>query len=211
MRVSAYIDGFNLYHAIDATGRHELKWLDLRRLCEVYAPKPDHQLVAINYFSAFATWRPEAFARHQQFVRALEATGVTAVLGRFKEKDRSCFTCKSTWKDHEEKETDVNIALALVRDAYEDRFDRALLMTGDSDLAPAVRMVKAKFPHKEIRIIAPVGRDFSMELVTAAGPTSEARKMKLIHLERALFSAEVRNSLGVVVATRPPKYEPSRG
>lgn len=55
MRVSAYIDGFNLYHAIDATRRHELKWLDLRRLCEVYAPRPDHELIAVNYFSAFAT------------------------------------------------------------------------------------------------------------------------------------------------------------
>lgn len=211
MRVTAYIDGFNLYHAIDAIGRDELKWLDLRRLCEVYAPKPDHQLIAVNYFSAFATWRPDAFARHREFVRALEATGVTAVLGRFKEKERSCRSCKAGWKDHEEKETDVNLGLALVRDAYENSFDRALLMTGDSDLTPAVRLVKAKFPHKEIRVIAPIGRGFSMELVTAAGPTSEARKMKMIHLERSLLPAEVRNAQGEVVAKRPPKYQPSRG
>jgi uncharacterized LabA/DUF88 family protein len=208
MRVCAYIDGFNLYHSIDGIGRHDLKWLDLRRLCEVFAPKPDHDLMSVNYFSAFATWRLEAFARHREFVHALEATGVNAVLGRFKEKDRECWKCRSAWKDHEEKETDVNIAIWLVRDAYEDRFDRALLISGDSDLSPAVRMVKVTFPHKEIRVIAPVGRPFSMDLVTVAGPTTEARRMKLIHLERSLFPAEIRNAAGVLVARRPTKYDP---
>ena len=73
---------------------------------------------------------------------------MTAVLGRFKEKERSCRACKATWKDHEEKETDVNIGLALARDAYENCFDRAVLITGDSDLTPAVRLVKAKFTRK---------------------------------------------------------------
>ncbi len=208
MRVCAYVDGFNLYHAIDDLKRHDLKWLNLWQLCQVYSPKPDHELVAVCYFSAFATWRPDAFARHRAFVRALESVGVTAILGRFKEKDRSCYACKHTWKDHEEKETDVNIGIRLVQDAYEDRFDRALLITGDSDLTPAVRMVKAKFPHKEVRVIAPVGRDFSMELVAAAGPTSEARRMRLIHLEKCLFPAEVRDPQGVIKATRPTKYDP---
>jgi hypothetical protein len=32
-------------------------------------------------------------------------------------------------------------------------------MPPGSDLTPAVRLVKAKFPHKEIRVIAPIGRD----------------------------------------------------
>lgn len=208
MRVSAYIDGFNLYHALEDLKKHHLKWLDLRRLCEVYAPKPDHELTTVYYFSAFATWRPDAFSRHQAFVHALEASGVEAILGRFKEKDRICRKCGSAWKDHEEKQTDVSIALHLLRDAYEDKYDRALLVSGDSDLAPAVRMVKQRFPHKEIRVVAPLGRPFSMDLVTAAGPTTEARKMKFIHLERSLLGPEVRDTSGVIVARRPSKYDP---
>jgi hypothetical protein len=40
MRVSAFIDGFNLYHALDSTGKHHLKWLDLRALCLAFAPAP---------------------------------------------------------------------------------------------------------------------------------------------------------------------------
>ncbi len=210
MRVSSYIDGFNLYHAIDELGRHDLKWLNLWQLCLMFAPRPDHELVAVDYFSAFATWRADAFARHRAFVKALETVGVSAVLGRFKEKDRHCHSCQHAWKDHEEKETDVNIGIRLVQDAYENRFDRALLLTGDSDLTPAVKMIKARFPHKDIRVIAPIGRPFSMELVAAAGQTSDARRLRLVHLEKSLFPAEVCDADGSVVATRSEKHEPSK-
>lgn len=208
MRVSAFVDGFNLYHALDSTGRHHLKWVDLRRLCETFAPSPDYTLGPVYYFSAYATWRPDAYSRHRAFVAALETAGVTPIMGMFKLKDRSCHKCGHAWKDHEEKETDVNIALYLLRDAQADRFDRALIISGDSDLAPAVRMVRDLFPAKDIRIIAPFGREYSMDLVNAAGGIPSARRMKLVHLERALFPAEVRGLGGSVVAQRPPKYDP---
>ncbi len=35
-KVSVYIDGFNLYHAIDESGRHELKWISHRVLARVF-------------------------------------------------------------------------------------------------------------------------------------------------------------------------------
>jgi uncharacterized LabA/DUF88 family protein len=208
MRVSAFIDGFNLYHALDGTGKHHLKWLDLRMLCLAFAPAPQDTLGTVYYFSAYATWRPNAYARHRALVAALRARGVEAVLGLFKEKDRNCRTCGSHWTDHEEKETDVNIALHLLRDAQQDRYDRALLVSGDSDLAPAVRMVRHLFPHKDVRIIAPYGRGYSMDLVNAAGGVSHARRMKQIHVERTLLPDRVVSADGILVATRPQKYTP---
>jgi len=149
MRVNVFVDGFNLYHAIDGTRRHHLKWLDLKRLALEFAPPPQHLLDTVYYFSAYATWRPDAYSRHRAFVAALKASGVEPVMGVFKEKGRTCHTCGSAWNDHEEKETDVNIALHLLRDAQMDRFDRALIISGDSDLAPAVRMVLTLFPAKK--------------------------------------------------------------
>lgn len=208
MRVSAFIDGFNLYHAVDATGMHHLKWLDLRALCEKFAPRHDYDLRTVYYFSAYATWRADAYARHRAFIRALTLRGVTPILGKFKEKDRHCHSCGSAWKDHEEKETDVNLALHIVRDAFEDTFDRALVISGDSDLAPALRMLRSRFPTKEIRVIAPVGRAFSMDLVNAAGGVERARKMKLVHLEHSLLPATIADSAGNAAVTRPAKYDP---
>lgn len=208
LRVSAFIDGFNLYHALDGTGRHYLKWLDLRKLCLEFAPPPAQVLDKVYYFSAFATWRPDAYARHRKFVAALRVTGVEPVMGLFKEKNRSCRACGSAWIDHEEKETDVNIALHLLRDAQLDRYDRAIVLSGDSDLAPAVRMVRELYPAKSIRILAPYGRTYSMDLVRAAGGTENARQMKQVHVERCLLAEVVRDAHGVTVALRPPKYNP---
>lgn len=208
MRVSVFVDGFNFYHAVDDLGKHHLKWVNIRTLCEQFAPRPQYTLNHIYYFSAFATWRPDAYARHREYVKALKSVGVTTVMARFKEKFRQCYTCKSKWKDHEEKETDVNIAVFLVREAHRDSYDRALLITGDSDICPAVRIVRSDFPSKEIRILAPPGRPYSMDLVTAAGGQKAASRMKEIHMERALFPESVLDDKGTVIAQRPIKYSP---
>lgn len=44
MRVAAFIDGFNFYHAIDDAGHHHFKWVNLRALCQQFAPKPQFEL-----------------------------------------------------------------------------------------------------------------------------------------------------------------------
>ena len=43
---------------------------------------------------------------------------------------------------NEEKRTDVNIAIQMLEDAYEDRCDKLILVSGDSDLVPAVIRVR---------------------------------------------------------------------
>ena len=59
---------------------------------------------------------------------------------------------------YEEKETDVNIAVALVEDAVQDRYDTALLLSADSDLCPAIRSVKRQRPDKRIVVAFPPNR-----------------------------------------------------
>ena len=130
------------------------------------------------------------------------------VMGKFKDKDRYCWRCKNQWQDHEEKETDVNIALYLYRGAVGDEYDLALLVSGDSDLVPAIRFVKTKFTEKGIRVLTPVGRNNSGELVHAAGGPAMGRKIKEVHIENSLLPASLSNELGEIVATRPSEYVP---
>ena len=208
MRVSAFVDGFNFYHAVHDLGQPHLKWVNIRALCEAFAPTPQFILGPIYYFSAYATWRVDAYARHREYVRALSSAGVTPIMAKFKAKYRTCRSCGSRWTDHEEKETDVNIATHLLLEAVRDSYDRVLLITGDSDIAPAVRMVKAEFPAKQIRILAPPGRSYSMDLVNAAGTVKDARQLKMIHFERCLFPQHIYDAGGGLLATRPGKYDP---
>jgi uncharacterized LabA/DUF88 family protein len=212
-RVTAYIDGFNLYHAIHelTTPKRSfshLKWLNLWELARSFAPEPDFSLTDVYYFSAYATWRPDAYKRHRAYVRALTAIGVTPILGNFKRKDRECFRCANKWRAPEEKETDVNIALHLLRGAYQDRFDRALLISADSDLAPAIRMVREETPLKDIRVVLPIGLSLSGELSRAAAGKKRCARVKQVHLERSLLPQQVRDDKGSIVATRPTEYDP---
>ncbi len=49
-RVRCYIDGFNLYHAIQDLGKPHLKWVDLMALGEVFLMRRSQRLDAVFYF-----------------------------------------------------------------------------------------------------------------------------------------------------------------
>ncbi|MGP3697036.1 NYN domain-containing protein [Rhodobacter sp. NSM] len=155
--MNVYVDGFNLYHSIDELGEDSLKWLCLRRLSQSIIGEHE-TLRSVKYFSAYATWHADAYARHRTYVQALEAEGVKFIAGQFKKKFCRCRICKAQYETHEEKETDVNIAIHLIRDTFEDSFDRAIVITADSDLTTAVNMARQIRGTKSIDVVAPPGR-----------------------------------------------------
>jgi uncharacterized LabA/DUF88 family protein len=200
-RLIAYIDGFNLYHAVHALRKPHLKWLDLWSLSQSFA-RAGETVAAVNYFSAYATWLPEAHVRHREYVKALQHHGVTCILGHFKSKQQKCKACGAEWTSHEEKETDVHIAARLVADAYEDRFDRALLITADSDLAPALNIVAAAFPGKQLFVAAPPGRfnharSLNTKMVITPG-----------RLAKCLLPESSTGAAGIALFQRPRSYAP---
>lgn len=106
---------------------------------------------------------------------------------------------------HEEKETDVNIALTMLDFAYKDKFDHAFLISNDSDLAPAIHMIRKNFPKKFITTIVPPHYTHSNELIKAS---SEKAKITINHLERCLFPQTIYDLKGNVVTTCPIEYNP---
>lgn len=168
-RVKVYVDGFNLYHGLrDAHGRR-YHWLDLETL--VRKILRSHQtLVEVAYFTARVRKQPESEKRQATYLDALAAhsTRLTIVEGRFQEKTRFCRSCRVEMTLHEEKETDVSIAAAVIEDAVNDVFDAAMLISADSDLCPAVRAVKRLRPEKRVFAAFPPRRR-SDDLKTAVG------------------------------------------
>lgn len=218
-RVAVYIDGFNLYHAIDdlnyvyekgqKTHRlkaadeqvQHLKWVDLRSLSESLL-RDYQQLASVNYYSAYATWRKPQYVRHQCYTTALEESGVRVVMSVFKEQKRRCKKCGARWIRHEEKESDVRIAIDLVADAILDKFDDAFLITADSDLKPAIERVKAETPRKNVIVIAPPKRfGHARDLK----PNLEATRGRIA---KALFPEEIRGTDGNLLCKRPAEYIP---
>jgi len=214
-RVVAYIDGYNLYHGIVDMTRDEsgkpgprlsyLKWLDLRSLVEAFIPKSREELVKTYYFSAYATWKPKSLIRHRAYVAALESTGVEVVMGKFKEKSVTCYKCNAKFTTHEEKETDVNLALRLLHDAVDNSFDRAIIITGDSDLKPAALEAKAHNPNLVITVLLPSKRlNKALDLVSVC---DGAQKFNIRHMEKSLFPEAITTADGKTIK-RPAEYRP---
>jgi len=124
-------------------------------------------LEEVLLFTALATWDTEKVVRHTLVIEANESAGVSVVYGEFKRKDKRCTVCKQRHPSFDKKRTDVNIALALFRYAVTDNCDRAVIVSGNTDMTSAVKAVRSAFPGKQIGVIAPIGRS-SQDLVKQA-------------------------------------------
>jgi uncharacterized LabA/DUF88 family protein len=205
-RVVSLIDGLNLYHCISNLRRPELQWSNLKALSQSFLKSQSEKLFQVFYFFSYADHVPEATQKCQKsYVRALELSGIIPIFGHFKRKNRKCPLCEHRWIGHEEKETDVNIALYLLDLAYQDAFDRALVISNDSDLAPAIQMVRKRFPNKRITTVSPPHHFHSVELIKIS---SDKTKIRVEHLERSLFPAVISDPSGIISVSRPLEYMP---
>lgn len=155
-RAIVYVDGLNLYYgALRGPGK---KWLNLellfRRLRE------QDNLRVVRYFTTLVKAPPST--DQQTYLRAGATSPIVRIVtGRFKRRRRTCRVSGCTYQGNklfsstEEKRTDVNIALCMLDDAYRDRCDTLVLVSGDSDLVPAVEMVKTRFPRKKVIVYVP--------------------------------------------------------
>ncbi len=187
MRTALLVDGFNLYHALqDASvdlGGAGTKWLDLTSLCRSFLGdiRGGAQLAGIDYFSALATFRESVDTgiteRHRLYIECLRSRGVKIHMGTFKVKHSLCLHCGRENLRPEEKGSDVALGVRLQELFWTDACDAAVLVTGDNDLAPAVRTARAHFPWKPVLCYFPYKRfGFDLEAVASRCLRMRARR-----------------------------------
>jgi hypothetical protein len=209
-RAGFYFDGFNLYHAIDGLKQPHLKWLNLYALAELIASLDGVTLVSrVVYCSAYKRDNFDKLTRHQKYVDALKLAGVDVRLGHFIGEPNNCRQCGHTWQAPSEKESDVNLALAVLDDAYTTELTDFYLVTADSDQGATAKMFKARFPNKRLVSVVPPGQAPSKSIAThAAGKIS----VQSWHIERSLFlGGYVLDSTGTPKVKRPDQYNPPAG
>jgi uncharacterized LabA/DUF88 family protein len=197
-RVMVYIDGFNLYFGLKSKGWKRYYWLNLQQMA-LNLLKPGQTLAGVKYFTARITPSPrdpDQFRRQGVFLEAVETLPKTCIFyGHFLPKHQKCLNCGATWTSHEEKMTDVHIAVELLRDGYEDLFDTALLISGDSDLAPPISTVLNQFPSKRIVVIYPPDRHSAKLNSVASASMTLGRGV----LQDSQFPDEVTKSNGFIL------------
>jgi uncharacterized LabA/DUF88 family protein len=157
MRTYIYIDGFNFYYG--AVKDTPYKWLDFKALF-IRILQTHHKISCIKYFTALVSdtpTDPTKSIRQKTFIRALQAhiPELEVYYGHFLSHEvwaplANPLPGKYSEKiiRTEEKGSDVNIAVHLLNDAWLDRYDCAIIVSNDSDLAEAMGLVKQH--HKKV-------------------------------------------------------------
>ena len=75
--------------------------------------------------------------------------------GKFFPKTIKCKICGQKYKIHEEKHTDVNIAIKMIDDCILGNVDTIALVSADGDLLTPLKLINERFPNIKIRVYFP--------------------------------------------------------
>jgi len=199
-RVIVYIDGFNLYFGLKEMKWRKYYWLDLKQFAQSLL-KEGQVLVAVKYFSARISGPPAKQRRQNTFLEANQKMATCDMFfGHYQEERRHCPNCNLDYFVPHEKMTDVNIVVEMLTDAVKNEFDTAILVSGDSDLAPVLLRVRDLFPSKRMIVGFPPKRH-SKRLRNCAHGTFVIGRDKLA---KSQLPDEV--PVGSVVLRRPSSW-----
>ncbi len=190
-RVIANIDGFNLYFGMVEAGFDYCKWLNLKLLVQ-HLLKPHQELIEVKYFTSRVSNNPDKQKRQSTYIDALESLGIKIIYGNYQDGIVKCLRCGHIWKSAKEKMTDVNIATSIIIDAYKNKYDIAMLVSGDTDLIPPIREVHSIFQHKRVLIAFPPKRHNKVLAIAAKGSFVIGRK----NLVASLLEEEIISTSG---------------
>ena len=163
MRTLIYVDGFNLYFGALKGTPH--KWLNIWEMTRRHLAA-HNQIVGLKYFTARLSARPndpDVPHRQELYLRALRTVpGTEIILGHFLTKNVNMLRANPAPGESatvrvvktEEKGSDVNLAVNLLHDAHLNRFDCAVVISGDSDLLASVKLVMTEL-KKPVGVLNP--------------------------------------------------------
>ena len=218
MNTNVYIDGFNLYYG--ALKDTPYKWLDPQAL--VQALLPISSIGRMRYFSA-RVWEhlgnPGGRVRQEAYWRALRTLPALDIIeGRLDSRDRWYPVFPLQYHSEpgagsqpvmarvsriEEKRTDVNIAAYLLLDCFKGEYERAVVISNDSDLSLPIRMVRDDF-GKEVIIVNPVRSASRGAKELARASTGMIHRVNTSLLARCQFPSRLTDAKGTF--SKPPSW-----
>lgn len=160
-RVTFYVDGFNFYYGLKTIKKinpiwRQAYWIDLVKLFEQFLGE-GQILEKVIYFTASPLNR-EKSSRQSAFLNAnklLNGEKFEVVRGKYLSKIFTCPNCNFAITKPEEKKTDVNISVRMIADCINDKTDKLVLVSGDSDLVPPIEFILKQYKEKGISVYFP--------------------------------------------------------
>jgi len=212
-RVTVYIDGFNFYYGLKRAKASDsdwkqFYWIDFVKLFELFLAK--HQVLQKVIYFTTPPINLHKRIRQELLLKAnkmLNDNRFEVIEGKFYDKEILCPLCNKKFTRPEEKRTDVNICVQIMRDCALDLTDVLILISSDSDLVPSLEQSLTDYPNKRIKIYFPP-KGFSNDM----NHFMRTNKGKIILLEKnkpKFFKAIMPDTItkdGRTV-TIPPKWK----
>ncbi len=128
-----FIDGSNFYHSLRKN--FNTAKVDFEKFCSYLAEKDD--LITIFYYTAPVHQRDDAVAYQSQQKFLANLTKVKRLkifLGRLEKRENNHLV---------EKGVDVKLVVDLMKNAFENKLDKAILVSNDADFVPAIEEIQA--------------------------------------------------------------------
>jgi len=226
-RLNVYFDGFNFYYGCFKSSKRtaewrQYKWLNVSAFAQLMFPGFDVR--EIHYFTAVVNQSildPTKQDRQQAYLRALRMLqSVTIHEGRYstwakqrlladpisrQRGQRAIPILPEQYVDviiDEEKGSDVNLASHLIVDAFMDRYDAAVVISNDSDLAEPIRLVRSVVGSRII-IMNPHPGKPAYDLRGLVDP-NDYRSLRLGPITASQFPATLTDAHGTI--TKPPSW-----
>ena len=168
-RIFAYADDHNIHSGLKDSRLSKLFWFNPLTLLIPYL-NSGQQLLHCHYFTArFRHSQPVKREKQAKWLDALLTLPKELITLHFGVMERNklrchecearlCSCCNKRMQKYVEKRTDVNLATQLLVDAFDNKFDIAFVVSGDSDLCDTIDRILNRFPNKQIVVVFPPGR-----------------------------------------------------
>lgn len=207
MLANIYIDGFNFYYR--AVRNTPYKWLDYSALVKnVYK---GHTFSEFHYFTAHV--KPydgdkSKVDRQNVYLRALKTIpGLSVHFGKFQTHPAMRPLAHPVpggpshveILDTKEKGSDVNLASQLLVDGFLNKYELAIVITNDSDLAEPIRMTR-DILGRTVFVLDP--QDHVSKILQRV--SSGYKNIRTWMLSASQFPEQIQDSHGVI--SRPPQW-----
>ncbi len=184
-KIAVYIDWFNMFHHIKKLFGKKYYRLDYKKLASLFVWHNEKIVKVSYFTAYFykdtsgvqrhktyikainTSWVKTIFWKYQEVEKRFKNKNWINVIS-FTLNIFINWLLKSLWKEpsqwlpdkiiyknYEEKRTDVNIAVNILQDWLDNLYDKCFIISWDSDITPAIKSIKKKYPEKEFIALLP--------------------------------------------------------
>lgn len=100
------------------------------------------------------------------------------------------------------------MALAIYRDAAKGKYEKAVLITGDNDIAPAVKLVRGDFPEKEFMVLFPPGgKGHALKKICQIKQIIQEQQLRIAQLPNPVMVKDPQNPTQWIALDRPTDWQ----